>query len=222
MSKHKSVSQNPIVYWWNEFLFARYYEYETELSPQELADELYTLTHPRQGWVWGLEKAVKTTLHPNEKGLDFNVVSKRKRLLDPIGITTASTHGTAEVDSATGNTIVTGSVKLGRFFHIFLLIYFAFILAVYLPLVFTYGNSAANAGGAGVAGMVLPMLVLAIAFGGLWWRIYNDRNRLAELIREVVYTEKAKRSSERLAENEMQNNGWQGEESQQNTTSKRL
>lgn len=221
MSKRKSTSQNPVVYWWNEFLFARYYEYETDLSPQELADELHTLAHPRQGWVWGLEKTVKTTLHPNEKGLDFNVVAKRKRLFDPIGITTASTHGTAEVDSATGNTIVTGSVKLGRFFHIFLLMYVAFILAVLLPMILS-DFSVLGSGVDALIGIMFPILMFAVLFGSLWWRIYRDRNELADLIQEVTETEKAKRSAQRLSGQDVQNNDWLDAAKQQHTTSKRL
>ncbi|MDQ7025321.1 MAG: hypothetical protein Q9P44_07150 [Anaerolineae bacterium] len=209
MSKRKQASQNPFSYWWNEFLFARYFEYETDLSPEELEDSLQQLAHKRQGWIWGLEKTTKTTLHPNEKGLDFNVVSKRKRLFDPIGITTASTHGTAQVDSASGQTLVKGSVKLGRFIHILLLIYVTFFLAVYLPLLFS--SLGAIGGTSALLGMTVPMLMMAFVFGGLWWRIYRDRNHLAELIEDVVYSEKAKRSAQRLSDSDNNDDEWQDE-----------
>lgn len=219
MDKPKKAAQNPFSYWWNEFLFARYFEYETDLSPEELEDNLRQLEHKRQGWVWGLEKTTKTTLHPNEKGLDFNVVSKRKRLLDPIGITTASTHGTAKVDSATGQTIVEGSVKLGRFFHIFLLIYIVVIFAVYLPLIL---GTIEFAGASGLFAATILMAMIALIFGTLWWRIYRDRNNLAGLIEEVVYSEKAKRSAKRLANSGNNDDEWQDEAYLQQKSHKKL
>jgi hypothetical protein len=222
MNKRKGTSQNPFTYWWNEFLFARYFEYESDLSPQDLAEALHNLAHKRQGWVWGLEKTTKITMHPNQKGMDFNVVSKRKRLLDPIGITTASTHGTALVDSATGQTIIEGSVKLGRFFHIFLLIYVAFMLAVYLPLLFSFWSSVSGGNVITLLSMVFPMLIIAGVFGGLWWRIYRDRNNLAELIETIVYIEKAKRSANQFSDNEDVEDDWLNDEDLPQANQKQL
>jgi hypothetical protein len=218
MNKHKQASRNPLLYWWNEFLFARYFEYETDLSPEQLADNLNGLVHSRQGWIWGLEKTAKITMHPNNKGLDFDVQSRRRRLFDPFGITTARTLGTAQVDSGTGQMRVQGDVKLGRFFHIFLLVYVMMIAGVYVPLLF---NNAIAVTGAAVIGMTMPMLVLAVVFGLLWWRIYRDRNELADLIEAAVYDEKLKHSAGRLIASEDAAGDWQRDENGRQSAKKR-
>jgi hypothetical protein len=212
MNKHKQASRNPLLYWWNEFLFARYFEYETDLSPEQLADNLNSLVHSRQGWIWGLEKTAKITMHPNNKGLDFDVQSRRRRLFDPIGITTARTLGTGQVDSGTGQMLVQGDVKLGRFFHIFLLVYVIIIAGIAIPL---YFNSAIAVTGATVIGMAAPMLVLAVVFSLLWWRIYRDRNELADLIEASMY------SAERLADSEDVASDWQHDEKGRQSVKKR-
>jgi hypothetical protein len=212
MNKHKQSSRNPLLYWWNEFLFARYFVYETDLSPEQLADNLNSLVHSRQGWIWGLEKTAKITIHPNNKGLDFDVQSRRRRLFDPFGITTARTLGTAHVDSGTGQMRVQGDVKLGRFFHIFLLVYVMMMAGIAFPL---YFNSAIAVTGAAVIGMTAPMLVLAVVFGLLWWRIYRDRNELADLIEASMY------SAGRLIASEDTASDWQHDENGRQSVKKR-
>jgi hypothetical protein len=218
MNKSKQTSRNPILYWWNELLFARYFEYASDLSPEAFAENLNSLAHSRQGWIWGLEKTVKVTMHPNNKGLDFDVQSRRRRLFDPFGITTARTLGTAQVDSGTGQLLVEGDVKLGRFFHIFLLIYIGLIAGVYLPLMFSTMNSVV---GIAPVMLFLPMLVLLIVFGGLWWRIYRDRNQLADLIEASIYPEKFKRSAEHLADEGNVEADWHGDDSPRQSVKKR-
>lgn len=212
MNKRKR-SQNQLVYWWNEFLFARYFEYETDLTPQQIAEQLEALAHKRQGWMWGLEKTTKVTMHPNEKGLDFDVQSRRRRLFDPIGITTARTLGTAMVDSATGQTIVTGDVKLGRFIQIFFFLYVAMIFMSIFPLVL---NEMATVGIGTVLGMLSPLIFVGIAFGLLWLRIYVDRNNLAELIETAIYPE-----FKHLAINDQQNDDWYMDDDNQQHNHKR-
>ena len=218
MSKHKYAPRNPILYWWNELLFARYFEYETSLSPDDLADNFHRLQHPRIGWMWGLEKTSKIDMHPNGKGLDFDIQSRRKRLLDPIGITTARAQGSAVVDSGTGQTIVQGTVKLGRLFHIFLLIYVTIIAIALFPLFIRTVSLTGTP--ADLLAMSIPLLMFGAMLGFYWWRIYRDRNDLTATIETAVHEEKAKRSAERFIQGQIADEGvhaWdEGKSSKQN------
>jgi len=198
MTKRKKAPQNPLLYWWNEFLFARYFEYETDLAPDEIARRLRSLQHEREGWIWGLEKTSKIKIHANEKGLDFDIQSRRRRALDPIGITTARAQGTALVDSGSGQTIVQGAVKLGRLFHIFLLAYITITATAVLPLFIRALWLMGNLGDVIVT--MIPFFILGAMIAFYWWRIYQDRNDLNAIIELALDVKKDKRATDRLGD----------------------
>jgi hypothetical protein len=194
MMKLKRPPQNPLLYWWNEFLFARYFEYETDLSPEELAQSLRMLAHPRDGWIWGLLKTADVSIHPNGKGLAFDIQSKRKRALDIFGITTARAQGSTITDKQSGRLVVQGSVTLGRIFHLFLVIYVSFMLLIYVPLIIDAFAMMGN--NESIFFLALPLLMIGAMFGFYWWRIYVDRNNLAAEIEAAILEEAAHHQAE--------------------------
>ena len=177
MTKRKALPENALVYWWNELLFSRYFEYETDKSLEDLAKHLRQTEHKKRGWFYGMYKESDIDLHPNNKGLDFDVQSKRRRQLDPIGITTARAHGEAMVDSATGNIKVTGVVKFGRFFHLYLLLMFIF-----------FGTALSFM--AQTEEAIASMLFIGLAWFGMlgvyWWRMYADRQEVFEVVEHAI------------------------------------
>lgn len=197
MAKRKNRAPNRILYWWNEILFARYFEYETDLTPLELSESLQDLEHPYRGGPFlGLLKQAKIEQYPNQKGLDFDIQSKRKRKWDFIALTTARAQGRAIVNKGTGTTIVRGSVKFGRFFHFFLLFYLFYFFAI-IPQLMISGVT--EAGSLEVlAGMSFPLLILGTMMAFYWWRIYTDRNDLAHLVQDAIDEQKSKQAAAHL------------------------
>lgn len=177
MTKRKALPESPLVYWWNELLFSRYFEYETDKSLKDLAKHLQQTEHKKRGWFYGMYKESDVDLHPNNKGLDFDVQSKRRRQLDPIGITTARAHGEAMVDSATGNIKVTGVVKFGRFFHLYLLLMFLFFGTALTFMAQTEE---------GFAYMLFIGLTWFGMLGVYWWRMYADRQEVFEAVERAI------------------------------------
>lgn len=199
MNKRKQKAQSPLLHWWNELLFTRYFEYETALTLEELAENLQGLAHQHSGWIWGLLKTSAVTIHPNGKGLDFDIQSKRKRKWNIIAITSARAQGSAVVDSATGQTTVRGTVKLGRLLHLVLLFYLVYF-AVILPALFRtevglYGVQV-------LLPILTPLLILGTMMGFYWWRMYTDRNDLVNLIQEASHKAKAKHAEKRLVDDD--------------------
>jgi len=196
MTKRKNQASSPLLYWWNEFLFARYFEYETDLPPEELAQKLRGLAHKHQGWMFGLLKDARVTMN-GDKGLDFDIQSKRKRKWDLFALVTARAQGTAIVDGGTGNTVVRGSVKFGRLFHIVMLLYLLYFLAIF-PAIMIAGLPEVDKIQI-LAAMLTPLGILGSLMAFYWWRIYADRNDLADLIGNAVSEEKEKRAASRLS-----------------------
>jgi len=193
MSKRKLAPKSPIAYLWNELLFARYFEYVVDLDPDELATRINALAHQREGQVWGLLKTVDVTAHPNGKGLDFHLRSKRKSKLDLFGITTTRAHGQAVVDKVSGRTIVRGVIKFGCLLHFYLIAYALLTLITIAPAFSS--TTLIN-----VPSVLLLLLIIGVLLSFIWWRMFRDRNNLSQLL-EYVTTQQAadiRRRSKRL------------------------
>lgn len=192
MSNLQKPERNSLIHWWNELLFARYFEYETDNDPYEVAYQLKKVAYKDDAFLWVTTQETKINFHPNGKGLDFDVQRKMRRRADIIPLLTARAQGIAHVDSATGRTKVSGTIKLGRFFHfylLFLVFYVVFIGTRFLPLMLGLGVY--------LLPVLLALMTVPLILGLYWHRIYSDRNDLAAQIAQAIM-EKRKRTASRL------------------------
>ena len=84
--KRKPSPQNPLVYLWNEFLFARSFEFTTTLSPEVCETVLRGIAHPVQGsWFWGSQSSKTVDIQPDYltdgRDLRFDIRLKRQHIL---------------------------------------------------------------------------------------------------------------------------------------------
>lgn len=181
MTAPQKPEPNSLVYWWNELLFTRYFEYETHLDPEDIAAQLEQLAYRRDSMFWGTVQTVDVDLHPNGKGLNFDVQRKLRRKYDLFGVPAARAQGTVRVDSATGQALVSGTAKMGRSLHLFLLLYAIYLVRA-APMMLQ---------GAGIS--AIPFLAfITLFFGGYWRRLYLYRNEIVTQTEQAL-TEKHKR-----------------------------
>jgi len=181
MTETHTPEQNSLMYWWNELLFTRYFEYKTTIELSVLENAIQAYDYENIGFMWGTLQETNIKYHANGKGITFDIQRKMRRKMDFISISTARAQGDVIVDSATGHLIVSGTVKFGRFFHFYLLfgvLNFLLAMVFILPLMREMG--------------VYAMSVMAFIFLGIavispyWWIIYKHRNDIAEQIEEAI------------------------------------
>ena len=198
MTKRKRTSRSLLGHIWNEFLFTRYFEYETDLSPHEVADSIRDLAQEQEERFWRRVQTAHVEMYPNNKGLDFEVRNKRKHPGDVLYLTTARTQGSVAVDGGTGKTMIRGSVKFGRSFHLLLVLFLIYFIFFFPPL-FTESMRLAT-GLSHLMLIVIPSLILGLAMTYYWWRIYQDRNLMVKRIDDAMMAGDSEAAAQRLSE----------------------
>jgi hypothetical protein len=183
--KPKAPPQNPLVYWWNEFLFARSFVYTTPLSPEECRKALLEIGHPVEGGWFSFNPVSKTVeIHREQPDTNsparFDIRLKRRNR--GIHYTMAKAEGRIAYDEQSGETTVQGRTKFGALQYLLVVVY-----VVVFGLIFL--NMSSLVGGFPYF-WILFALIFALSF--TWWRMYSDRNYLTDLIgttlREAEFT----------------------------------
>lgn len=184
--KHKHGARNLLAYWWDEFLFARYFDYETPLTPDEvgelLEDNISGKARQRSWFRYGLYNSV-TLMQQGDKSSDFAV--KTSQTSSFLGhIVTAQAEGRIYADQARGVTIVTGKVTFGRAHHVLLTGGALFSLLMILQ----------GLSGHSFEAYFFWPVILAL----YWYEAWRDRNELAEKIDESIMQAKVKTAQTKL------------------------
>ncbi len=180
IEKRKSEMQSPVNYWWNEFLFVKHFIVETDLSPDEAADQLKTLQQLRYSLLdyKGCIVEVGDTPQQAHETAPFNIRVLLRRY------TTLRAEGTiTQKDS--GHALVQCRVKFGW-------VYFVRDIGMFLALLFFVWlvGSGRTPFPAPLAFILLPFIGLLFVAG--WWQMLQDRNRLIRSILAAVDTRKGK------------------------------
>jgi hypothetical protein len=176
--KRKRSTQNPLSYWWNELLFARHVEIESDLDLDQLMDTLLAMEHGRRGFFWGLLRTSETQIEAGGKELTFKIQSRRKRWGDLFSIATAVASGNASVDPVTGRAQIRYKVTFGGFLHLMMLFYLFTIAVLIVPMILSE---------AGATFIFVPLLWM-LFFAIYWGILYRDRNQLAADIQQQALT----------------------------------
>jgi hypothetical protein len=160
---------------WNEFLFAREFEYESPLSPDEIAVAIRTMEKqkPRSGLLLlGFNKFEdKLSLERySDKAINFKIcVKDDERSWQKFGFNFHQTEGSITVNPQTGMTIIKGKAHFSGEYYLFI------ILGLGLNLI-------VPAWRAGLAGNIF---LLGWLFLG-WFSIYQERNALVNRLAAII------------------------------------
>lgn len=187
--KPKRKSQSPIVYWWNEFLFAKHFAFETDLSPDEAAACLWDLRRWRQGLfrTRGCTVSLDNDSH-RKRGQPINFDIRRKRYSNRAGKTSAKAEGVIVFDDDTGRTIIQGRVKFGW-------IYYAGLFTVPVWFFFMFGLCKLGMGtNTPPNPLTLTPVLIVFTFATVvqWLLMFSDRNQLIRDIAKSLDTRKGK------------------------------
>ncbi len=186
--KRKNQPRNRILYWWNEFLFARPFEIETDLPPDECAERLLELGEEPTGCL--NTTSVTTDVYHIEDGVyDFDVRAKRRSGI--LNYTRAKVTGRLLTNGATNMTLVHGEAKLGWLYYaslcISLIIWVLYMIVLFMVLF----------------PLQIPLSVcftLFLVLTGCYityeqWVIFRTRNALLDLICDTLTGDKRKAKS---------------------------
>jgi hypothetical protein len=164
----------------NEFLFAREYEYESPLTPDEMATALKAIESLEHGsWILSVAK-LKHKLqleHHSDKSVSFKIIleedknspwSSRMNLL--------YSEGTITADSRTGLSIIKGRTRFSGQYYLIWCLVFAFNI-------FSWNSEL----------VVLTWLWIGFALI-FWFAMYYERNTLADCLDEIIMHAKSERS----------------------------
>lgn len=184
--KRKSEMQNPVNYWWNEFLFVKHFIVETDMPPKEAVKSLRGLHHEREGFWY--PKACSVIVNDSRSAMDTSITFdiRRKRYNKRSTYTTAKAEGSVTTDGGTGLTIVRGQVKFGW-------VYYANVLAI--PVMFVLFLAMRNAARNTLSNSpsILPFFaIFALMIVWYWWSLFRDRNQLITTIADALDSRKAK------------------------------
>lgn len=188
-AKRKQQQQNFLSYLWNEFLFARQFEYETPLTPDEVGDVLSEQTSGKlrkANWHRSGIRNDVTITGTGDKQRDFTMHS----IMTPSAWTgntvSARAIGSIEADRERGVTVVRGKATFGRVHHMILT-----GGALLVGLLFL-----SNLGTSDVWDNLLWLFIIIV----YWFQAYSDRNKLAQRIDETIMNAKASSAEEHLQE----------------------
>lgn len=183
-TKRKVGSQTIISRLWNEFLFARDFDYETSLSPDEVADALKQLEnrkHKRHFISWADLSHHVNYDRATDKSGTFTID------LDSPSFTLINTSGTISVNADNGMTIVKGKSHFNRrYYSIIILLFFpSFIINSLQPDSFSH----------------LFSIAFVVAF---WVVMYQERNRLVAQLDDIIMLAKGDASASHLIDTDNQ------------------
>jgi len=171
---------------WNEFFFSREFEYETPLTPDEVADVFRERVdgseRQRSWWDTGMQNEVEIT-RQGDKQQEF--------VINAIGkgwgsrAVTSRTEGTILANVDDGLTTISGKTAFGRS-HYMWIFFIGLTWAIFLAMRLSSGES---------IGDTLFWLVL---FGVYFWYTYRDRNFQVKVLDDAIMNAKPKSIGERL------------------------
>ena len=182
-TKRKSNSQGIGTKFWNEFLFAREFEYETPLSPDEIADALGDIENKvHKSWFLSastLEHHFEYERNGDKAG-DFTIelASKNRDKWWETKSALQYSEGTITVDQETGLTIVKGSTRFNKEYYLLFLFMFS---------VNFFTQSLDNQ-------FVFQAIWIAIIIA-FWYSMYRERNKLADHIDNLIMNAKSNHSA---------------------------
>ncbi|MCA9913314.1 MAG: hypothetical protein KC496_08185 [Anaerolineae bacterium] len=186
MTQRKQNDKTFLERFWNEFFFAREFEYETPLTPDEVADVLRDRVdgsgRKAPWWDTGMTNEVEIT-RQGDKQQSFTIEAVGSNW----GSRTITSHteGEIQADANSGLTIISGKTMFGRSHYgpIFLI---GLTWTIMLGIGLNSGEGAGNS---------LIWLVLFVMY---FWYTYRDRNAQAKILDEAIMNAKPKTAGERL------------------------
>lgn len=189
-TKRKIQSPNIFTRFWNEFLFAREFEYETPLTPDEMAEALQTL-QSREHKAWFLSASQLVHRVSYERGGDkagnftIELESKNRGKWWESNTAMQGAEGTITADQATGLTVIRGRTRFnGQYYLAFLAMFFFNFLAQSFDRGWFFQ---------------LFWIVIIVSF---WYAMYRERNKLADALDDVIMNAKSEQNIANLIENE--------------------
>jgi hypothetical protein len=182
INKKRESNKNLLSKLWNEFLFAREFEYETPLTPEEMAGAMHAIEKLEHGsWVLSyakLKHKLETEQH-SDKAIDFKInLEEDKNSVWSSQMNLLYSEGSIHADPLTGLSIVKGRSRFsGQYYLIWLLVFAANIFSqvtMDIPWIgwFWLGS--------------------AMLF---WFAMYQERNKLADTLDTIIMHAKSERSA---------------------------
>lgn len=180
INKKPESDKNSLARITNDVLFAREYEYETPLTPDEVAGALKAIESlEHDSWVLSMTKLKHKleTEHHSDKSVAFKIIleedrnsfwSSRMNLL--------YSEGTITADSLTGLSIVKGRTRFSGQYYLIWAAVFAFNI-------FSWNSELS----------VLSWFWMGSALL-FWLAMYHERNKLADTLDEIIMHAKSERS----------------------------
>jgi hypothetical protein len=165
-SKHKKQGITTWTLLWRKLLLAQRFEIETELSSEECASQLRSLSHPVKGFFNPMSREIK--VEQNYDTYDFEV--RTKRYGRGMSYTSASARGTVVPDEALDKTVIRAEVRVSMWHLSLIALPLLMILSSLLEIWRTPWF------------YLLVVAVCAI----YWFQFLRDRNMLIRLIHEVL------------------------------------
>jgi hypothetical protein len=165
----------------NEFLFAREFEYESPLTPEELVGALKAIENIQsKAWVLSiapLTHKLETTVH-SDKAIDFKItLHEDKKSAWSSRMNLQFVEGSIHADPVTGLSTITGKTRFsGQYYAIWVFIFAANI--------FTQVAGTMSWGG-------WIWAAFAVIF---WFAMYQSRNTLADNLDTIIMHAKSERS----------------------------
>ena len=191
-AKRKKNPRNAFTWFWNEFLFAREYEYETPLTPDEIASELEKLDNQaHKSWFLSHSGLLhRVTYESNgDKAGDFKVEleSKNRGKWWESKSAMLQSEGQITANQETGLTVIEGRTRFdGKYYLLFLLMFGANFFSMVLNDNYFFQ---------------IVWLVIVVAF---WYSMYRERNTLANRIDDIIMNAKSEQSIANLTDNDLQ------------------
>ncbi|MEM9951827.1 MAG: hypothetical protein AAF846_09520 [Chloroflexota bacterium] len=190
-TQRKSKQNNTFSHLWNEFLFARNFEYETPLTPNEVANVLKQIEkreHRHYFLSFSTLKHKFTYMPVGDKSGDFKIeleTATRNKWWD-YDSAMLETSGTISVDAETGMTTVQGNTQFSRNYYLFMLL-------IFVPnfWINTSGNN-----------WILQLFWISFIVI-FWYVMYGQRNKLANEIDNIIMNAKIEHSLTHLMDDAM-------------------
>ena len=184
----KSKKRNILAHFWNEFLFARDFEYETPLTPDEAIENFQTIedqTHKMLLFSLSDLKHDVTIDRHGDKASDFKIElqSENRDKWWETGSSIVYAEGTIEAEQDTGITRITGRTRFNGQ-------YYAIILFMFL-LNFTIQSLQSD---------IVWSTIWITMIIGFWGWLYLERNSLSDRIDTLIMTAKSEQSAHNLSD----------------------
>jgi len=181
-TQRKHQSETIFSHFWNEFLFARAFEYETPLTPDEMAEALQQLDGQKYtSWFLSMRGLVHRVTYADDgdKAGTFKIELESKDRDKWWETDTAMqlVEGSMTSQPDTGMTVISGKTRFsGRYYAILLFIFMS-------NLFLQFGN--------GSLGLQVLWIAVIMSF---WFTMYRERNKLADRVDDIIMTAKSEKS----------------------------